>query len=220
MQVDEPPTGIAFRSRQDRPQWLIVIAASAGGIQAVRTVLAALPPYLPATIVVVQHRTPGHDRYLGQVLGSVTKWPVHVAAQGERLEAGRAYLARSDSHLTVTPDLVFLYHNGTRIRFVRSSANPLFASAARVFGAHVIGVVLSGSGCDATDGVQGIKANGGIVIVQDEPTSQVWGMPRAAIETGVVDYVLPVEAIASVLASLITGEPVDASNGRIGLTAT
>lgn len=187
------------------PQWLIVVAASAGGIQALRALLADLPPELPASVVLVQHRTPGRDACLVDLFARRTRWPVRVADQGERIQAGRVYLARADSHLTITPDLAFLYRNGTKIRFLRSSANPLFDSAAKVFGSHVIAVVLSGSGQDATNGVQGVKANGGVVIAQDETTAAHWDMPRAAIASGAVDYVLPIEAIAPVLDLLVRG---------------
>lgn len=186
--------------------WLIVVAASAGGIQAIRTLLAALPRSLPAAVVLVQHRTPGHDQALAQVLGRGSAWPVTVATQGEAIEAGRAYLARADRHLTVTSDRTFSYHDGTKIRFTRSSANPLFESAARVFDGHVIAVVLTGGGRDATDGVQEVKAFRGLIIAQDEASSAHWHMPRSAIASGAVDYVLPLVAIAPAIQRVVRGE--------------
>jgi two-component system chemotaxis response regulator CheB len=191
--------------------WLITIAASAGGIQAVRTVLSALPPELPAAIVIVQHRPPDYDGYLDALLSRCTPWPVRIASQGEPIKPGYVYLARSDSHLTVTADRTFIYRDGTRIRFLRSSANPLFESAARVFGGHIVGVVLTGTGRDATDGVQGVKEHGGIVIAQDQATSEHWSMPQAAIASGAVDYVLPLDAIAPAIEHIVRGEPVAAA---------
>ena len=189
-------------------QWLIVLAASAGGIQAMRVILAALPADLPASIVLVQHRPPGGDVTLADLFAHGTRWPVRVATQGERIHGGRVYLARADSHLTITPDPAFLYRDGTKINFLRSSANPLFASAADVYGRHVIGIVLSGTGQDATNGVQAVRANGGIVIAQDQRTSAHWGMPGAAVASGAVDYVLPLEAIAPAIVELVRGLPV------------
>jgi two-component system chemotaxis response regulator CheB len=121
------------------------------------------------------------------------------------------YVARGDGHLTVAADRTFRYHDGTRIRFVRSSANPLFESAARIFDGHVVAVVLSGSGSDATDGVQGVKAHGGLVIAQDAATSEHWDMPRSAIRSGAVDYVLPLDAIGTALADIVHGRPVSSA---------
>jgi two-component system chemotaxis response regulator CheB len=122
--------------------WLVTIAASAGGIQAIGTILAALPPELPAAIVLVQHRTPDRDRYLSEILSRVTPWPVHVALPGEAIEPGHVYLARADSHLTVTPARAFQYRDGTKIRFVRlldALLNPprIFTNCVRSSGPYV-----------------------------------------------------------------------------------
>jgi two-component system chemotaxis response regulator CheB len=91
-----------------------------------------------------------------------------------------------------------------RIRHVLSSANPLFSSAAKVFGSRVIAIVLTGSDRDATNGVQTVKTRGGIVIAQDRATSKMFAMPRSAIETGCVDRVMPLEEIAPALMRLAT----------------
>jgi two-component system chemotaxis response regulator CheB len=183
--------------------WLIVMAASAGGIEAVRTILAGLPDDFPAPIVVLQHRSPDREGALEAVLRAATRLPVRMAAQGDPIQAPGVYVARADSHLTITPEERFLYREGTRIRFVRASANPLLESAARVLAGRVIAVVLSGSGTDATDGVQAVEAHGGVVIAQDELSSFAWGMPESAIQAGAVDYVLPVDAIAPALGSIV-----------------
>lgn len=194
-------------SPPDPLPWFIGIAGSAGGVEALRTIVRALAPDLPAAIAVVLHRPSGHVGHLPEVLASCTSFPVHVAGQGQAIEPHHVYLARSDSHLTVTPERRFLSRDGTRIRFVASSANPLFESASEVFGGRAIGVVLTGGGSDATDGVQTIKQHGGVVIVQDPATSAHSGMPASAIRTGAVDYVLPVEAIGPVLNEIVHGRP-------------
>jgi two-component system chemotaxis response regulator CheB len=188
--------------------WLITIAASAGGIQAIRTILRSLPRDLPAAIVVVQHRTPGRDSALSTILRRPSPLRVVDAAEGGEIQPGTVYVARADSHLTVAPDRTFQYHDGRKIRFVRSSANPLFESAARVFDGHVIAVVLTGGGHDATDGVQGVKAHGGHVIAQNPATAQHWSMPGSAIRSGAVDYVLPLDAIGPALDDIVHGRPV------------
>ena len=188
--------------------WLVVIAASAGGIRAVRTILKHLPPQLPAAVVLVQHRSPDFRDYLGEVLAHETQWSVQVAHPGDPLFTGHVYVARPDSHLTVTPYHTFHYHDGTRIRFSRSSANPLFESAARAFGGQVIGIVLTGHGRDATDGVQTVKSHGGIVIAQDPMSAEAVGMPSSAIDSGSVDYVLPLDEIAPAIERIVRGQPV------------
>lgn len=189
----------------DTRPWLIVLAASAGGIEAIRTILASLQPDLPAAVVVLVHRPADNQGMLDDILSRTTVWPVRTVGQGERVRPGFVYIVRPDSHLTVTPERMFLYRNGTSIRFVRSSANPLLTSAAEVYRDRMIAVVLSGGGHDATDGVQTVKAHGGCVIAQDRTTSQVWSMPREAIRTGAVDQVLPVESIADVLNAIVRG---------------
>jgi two-component system chemotaxis response regulator CheB len=181
--------------------WVIVLAASAGGISALQQLVAALPADLPAAVIVVQHRT--IDSRLQQLLSRRSLLPIKMAEEGGAIEAGVIYLARPDLHLMVKPDRKFEYIDGRRIRFVRSSANPLFESAARAFRNRAIGVVLTGFGRDGTDGVQAVKAGGGIVIAEDPFTADQSGMPMSAISTGAVDYVLPLAAIAPTLMSLI-----------------
>jgi len=191
--------------------WLIAIAASAGGIQALAAVLGALPSDLPAAVVVVQHRFPGKTSRLEQILARNAHMPVLTATEDRPVEPGAVYIARPDLHLTIRPNRRFSYVDGTRIRHVLSSANPLFESAASAFEQRTIAVVLTGSGTDATDGVQTVKRHGGTIIAQDQATAQYFGMPSAAIKTGAVDHVLPLEAIAPALVAIVNGQPVQAA---------
>jgi two-component system chemotaxis response regulator CheB len=108
--------------------------------------------------------------------------------------------------LTVSSEKRFSYIDGRKIRFVSSAANPLFSSAAAAFENRLIAVVLTGYGMDATDGVQTVKAHGGFVIAEDPLTARHGGMPQAAINTGSVDLILPLEAIAPALMVIIRGE--------------
>ena len=175
---------------------MVVIAASAGGVQALQKLLSALPPDFPLPIAVVQHRTGNPPNLLARVLGRHTALTVKTAEQGEALAAGTVYLAPPRQHLIVRADESLALFDGHKIRHVHSSANPLFASAARVYGERVIAVVLTGGDRDATDGVQSVKQRGGIVLAQDEATSMVFAMPQSAIETGAVRAVLPLGEIA------------------------
>ena len=168
----------------------------------------------PAAILIVLHRTPKAHNGLVDIVGRCTPLPVRMAVAGEPVERGVVYIARSDLHLRITAKGRFEYANGRRIRFLRSSANPLLESAAAAFGGRLVAVVLSGTGSDATDGVQTVKAHGGIVIAQDKASSRNWGMPEAAVKSGAVDYVLSVVDIAPILAGLVHGRPV--VNGTAG----
>lgn len=181
---------------------VVVIAASAGGIQALQKLLAALPPDYPLPIVIVQHRTGHMPNLLARVLGRHTPLKVKAAEEGEAMSAGTVYLAPPHQHLIVRRDESLALVDGHKIRHVLSSANPLFASAAQVFGSGVIAVVLTGGDRDATDGVQTVKQRGGIVLAQDEASSQIFGMPQSAIETGCVDAILPLAHIAPELLRL------------------
>jgi two-component system chemotaxis response regulator CheB len=195
--------------RRTRRYDLVVMAASAGGVQALQAVLSALPADFPAPIAVIQHRSTKLPNLLARVLARRTPLAVKTAGPSEAMQPGTVYLAPPDLHLTVHRDGSFGLSDGRKIRHVRSSANPLFESAAEAFGGRVIAVVLTGGDRDATDGVQSVKAHGGTVIAQDEATSQCFGMPRSAIETGCVDWVLPLDKIAPTLVDLVEdSEPV------------
>jgi two-component system chemotaxis response regulator CheB len=189
--------------------WLISIAASAGGIEALKIILSALPCQLPAAVVVVQHRVPSERRNgLRALLQQATKMPVVMAEDRQIVQPGTVYIARSDLHLTIAPERRFSYVDGRRIRFLQSSANPLLESAATVFKNRLIAVVLTGSGSDATDGVQSVKAQGGLVIAQDPATAQHSGMPSAAVASGAVDLVLSLDAIPATLDAIVHGRPI------------
>jgi two-component system chemotaxis response regulator CheB len=186
---------------------LVVLAASAGGIEALARVLNGLPPTFRLPIAIVQHRSPRLPNLLGQLLQRQTQLRVKPAEVGDMLQAGTVYIARPDLHLIVRPDRSLGMTDGHKVRFVQSSANPLLESAAETLGGGVVAVVLTGGGRDGTDGVQAVKARGGLVIAQDRATSQVFGMPGAAIATGAVDEVLPLDQIAPRLRELAGAEP-------------
>ena len=181
---------------------LVVMAASAGGIQALQKVLSGLPPDFPLPIAIVQHRTGNPPNLLARVLGRHTPLTVKTAEEGEIMAPGIVYLAPPRQHLVIRRNEELALVDGRKIRHVHSSANPLFASAAQVYGDGVIAVVLTGGDRDATDGVQSVHQRGGIVIAQDEATSQMYGMPESAIGTGAVKEILPLGDIAPELQRL------------------
>jgi len=172
----------------------------------------ALPSSLDAAVVVLLHRPASGKSHLVEILQRAAEMPVADAEAGARVHRGVIYIARPDQHLVVDAHRRFVYTDGRRVRFVRSSANPLLASVAAVFRHHTIGVVLTGTGRDATDGVQSVRAQGGIVLVQDPRTAEHGGMPESAIATGAVDMILPLEQIGPTLVGIV--EAVDETPDR------
>ena len=182
---------------------VVLMAASRGGHRAISRVLESLPPDFGAAVVIVQHRAELPGRAWRDMVSRVTCLPVKDAVRGESLRPGVVYLAPATSHLSITPDVIFKISNGTRIRGVLGSANPLFESAGHELGSRAIAVVLTGYGHDATDGVQAVKAGGGVIIAQDEASSLDFGMPGSAIRTGAVDYVRPLGEIGPLILELV-----------------
>lgn len=182
---------------------LVVLAASAGGVMALSEVLGALPEDFPAAIAIVQHLDRRHRSLMAEILDRRTKLRVEQAAEGDRLEGGVVYIAPPNRHLLVNPDGSLSLSQSEMVHFVRPSADLLFESAAAAYGGNAIAVVLTGTGCDGSMGVTAVKKMGGTVIVQDIETAEFSGMPAAALETGNVDFVLPLEEIAGALVTLV-----------------
>lgn len=184
---------------------IVAFAASAGGLKALTDVLAALPRDFPAALVVVQHLDPRHRSLMAEILGKRTSLTVKEAREGDRLSAGVAFIAPPNRHLLVNGDGTLSLSQSELVHFVRPSADLLFESTAASYRERAIAVVLSGSGKDGSMGVKAIKKMGGTVIVQDEKTSEFFGMPEAARQTGMVDFVLPLPDIAPALQTLVNG---------------
>ena len=170
-------------------------------------VLSALPQDFPTPIAVVQHLDPRHRSLMAKILSGRTKLRVKEAEDEELLQPGTAYIAPPDNHLLVNPDSSVSLTHSELVHFVRPSADLLFESVAASYKERSIAVVLTGSGSDGSLGVRAVKKMGGTVIAQDEATSEFFGMPSAAIQTGIVDFILPLEEIAPALVTLVmTGE--------------
>jgi two-component system, chemotaxis family, protein-glutamate methylesterase/glutaminase len=185
---------------------IVALAASAGGLRALTDVLSALPRDFPVALVVVQHLDPRHRSLMAEILGKRTSLLVKEARDGDALAPGLALIAPPNRHLLVNPDRTLSLSQSELVHFVRPSADLLFESTAAAYKERAIAVVLSGAGRDGAMGVRAIKKMGGTVIVQDEKTSQFFGMPGAAQQTGLVDFILPLPEIAPALRTLVTGE--------------
>ena len=145
---------------------------------------------------------PNHVSLIADILGRRTKLPVKQAEARDVLTPGVVYVAPPGSHMVIVPGGAIQLTHTALVHFVRPSADELFESAARAFG-PAIAVILSGCGTDGATGATAVKAMGGTVIVQNEATSMFFGMPQAAIDSGAVDYVLPLEDIAARLVNLV-----------------
>ncbi len=188
---------------------IVALASSAGGVHALTQVLGGLPAGFPAIVVVVQHLDPRHRSLMPEIFGRRAKLPVFQAADGMDVAPGNVYLAPPDRHLLVNGDGTLSLTQTELVNFVRPSADLLFESVAAAYGGRAIAVVLTGAGKDGSLGVTAIKKRGGTVIVQDEATSEFFGMPGAAIRTGSADFVLSIDEIPGALVTLVGGEVPD-----------
>ena len=142
---------------------------------------------------------------MAEILARRTPLRVKEAEEGDRLEAGAVYVAPPNRHLLVRPGGDLTRSESAPVHFHRPSADLLFESVATSFGTRAIAVVLSGSGSDGAVGIRAIKSRGGMVLAQDEATSEFFGMPGAAAQTGSVDRVLALDEIGPALVTLVTG---------------
>ena len=197
------------RPRNAPPFEIVAIASSAGGVTALAEVLRKLPVNFGASVVCVQHLDPRHRSLMPQVIGRCSALPVDQATERMEVEPGHVYLAPPDHHMLVNRDGTISLTQTELVNFVRPSADLLFESVAAAYGDRAIAVVLTGAGRDGSMGVTAIKKRGGTVIVQDEATSEFFGMPSAAIKTGTVDFVLSLEEIPAALIMLVAGEVPD-----------
>lgn len=186
------------------PGHVVAIAASLGGLAALRTVLSRLPAGFPAAVLVVQHQQRGRASGLAAILSGCAALPVREAREGEAIYPGVVYLAPPDHHLSATAGGRLVLTDTPREHYARPSADVLFRSVARHFGANAVAVVLTGMQADGSGGVGAVHDAGGVVLAQDPATAQAGSMPASSIRTGMVDRVLALEDIAPALVALVT----------------
>lgn len=182
---------------------VVVIGASYGGLYALMELLGGLTTDFPAPVVVAQHRSAedSDEQRLGSVLTRYSALPVKDAEHGERLEPAHVYLAPADYHLLIENDRFELTVDDV-VQYSRPSIDVLFESAARAYRGGSVAVLLTGFGRDGTNGMTCIHEAGGHTIAEDPETAMQATMPRNAIDAGVVDEVLPLDAIATRLIEL------------------
>jgi two-component system, chemotaxis family, protein-glutamate methylesterase/glutaminase len=179
-----------------------VIAVSTGGPAALSRLLPALPAGAPLALLIVQHLPAGFTAPLAERLDGMCAFEVREAAEGDRPDAGVALIAPGDRHLDIHSDGRVHIVEGPELNGVRPSADITMRAAARIFGRRAVGVVMTGMGRDGADGIRAIKQAGGATLVQDQASSVIYGMPRAAVETGCVDRTVSLEHLAEALAQI------------------
>jgi two-component system chemotaxis response regulator CheB len=189
---------------------LIVVGGSAGSVEALSSLLAGLPPDLPAAVCVVLHQSAFSPNRRVEIFSRASTLPVVTAEQGMRIKPGVVYLAVPDMHLLVEAAPPGSHRETGVLRLVRGpkenrarpAVDPLFRTAALTYGSRVIGVILSGALDDGTSGLWVIKDRGGIAVIQDLKDAAVPSMPAAAFDEVGADHVAPASALGPLLGQL------------------
>ncbi len=194
----QAPGKPAAASGNQYPAQLLAIGASTGGPAALATLIQSLPPTLPLPIVVVQHMPPMFTRLMAERMNDQFEFTVREAVEGAHIQPGEVWIAPGDYHMRLTGSAGqarIALDQAPPENSCRPSVDVLFRSVADTYGGRVLAVVLTGMGRDGQQGCISLKAVGARVIVQDEATSVVWGMPGSVVQAGVADWVLPLGRI-------------------------
>ena len=181
---------------------VVVVGASAGGLEALKALASGLPKNLQAAVLIVVHTSPSSPGMLPDLLNRAGLLPVAFAAQGARFERGNIYVAPPDRHMLIDPPDRIRISRGPKENGFRPAIDPLFRSAALAFGPRVAGLILSGNLDDGTVGLAAIKRRGGVAIVQDPSEASAPSMPLSALREVRVDHCVGVAAMAPLLANL------------------
>lgn len=181
---------------------LVVIGVSTGGPLTLKALFRELPP-LDAAFLIVLHITPQMDYRIAQGLAGAASMPVALAEDGQYLRNGNIYLAPGGFHLRLEGNQKVVLCEGPRVNYVQPAVDVTMLSLSRQPHGSLVGIVLTGMGKDGAEGIRHVKEIGGITIAQDQNSSTIYGMPKAAAQTGAVDHVLPPKKIAAKLMELL-----------------
>ncbi len=198
--VTAPAAGTGTRTRGWPGPGAVVMAASTGGPRALERLVSGLPAAVPVPVLIVQHMPPPFPQLLAERLARTARLPVAVARDGERVVAGRVYVSPGGRHLAVggtSSAPVVVLDDGPPENSCRPAADVLFRTAAPVWGPGLLAVVLTGMGRDGVSGCAQVRRYGGTVLVQDEASSVIWGMPRLVAEAGLADGVVSLDVMAT-----------------------
>ncbi|HIA04169.1 MAG TPA: response regulator [Myxococcales bacterium] len=193
--------------RRRPPVEAVVIGASTGGPDALAAIFKELPPNLPVPFLVVQHMPESVADSLTQQLNSVGSYEVRVAVNGEQAEGGVIYLAPADSHMLLIRNglhLCIRLNRRPARDHCRPSVNNLFESAATACAERLLAIILTGMGNDGIEGARAIHESGGMLYIQDEASSVVWGMARLISEAKTFDFEMPLNQLAKAVGRQIT----------------
>ena len=196
--MDRQPTSVGPKV----PFPIVGVGASAGGLEALTQLLAELPPDTGMAFVLIQHLAPRHPSLLADALARATTMVVGQAKDGERVVPDRVYVIPPDADVAIRAGVLTLVTRKTEARKLHLPVDYFLTSLAEELGKQAIGVVLSGTASDGTEGLRAIKREEGITFAQEPKSAKFDGMPRSAIDAGLVDYVLPVPEIARELLRL------------------
>lgn len=205
-----PPARLATRPATRGKIAVVAIAASTGGPQALSELFRTIPASFPLPILIVQHMPPMFTRLLAERMTAQSQVRFHEAVSGDVLKPGQAWIAPGDFHMTVCragPEVRVQTNQSPPENSCRPAADVLFRSVAETFGPSALCVVLTGMGRDGLRGCETIDAAGGQIIVQDEATSVVWGMPGFVARAGLADSILPLPQITEEILRRVTGKP-------------
>ncbi len=191
---------VPLKKAADNNEKIVVLGTSTGGPRALQEVIPHLPANLPCALVVVQHMPPGFTKSLADRLNQLSPIKVKEAEHGEIITAGTVYIAPGDYHIKFLRTMDKVAINLTKdppLGGHRPAVDPMFESAAQVYGRNCIAVLLTGMGQDGANGMLTIKSKRGYTIAEDQKTAIVYGMPKAAADRGAVDIVLPLQAVAA-----------------------
>lgn len=209
MPIPSPGTQFTLRRMSTTPPRILLFGSSTGGPAALTKVFEALRGKLSRfPVLVVQHMPPTFTRLLAEKLSAAAEIAGAEAVSNEPLLPGRLYVAPGGLHMRlrrVGADIRIALDDGPPINHCRPAVDPMFESAAQIFGSAVLSVVLTGMGSDGARGAVAIAEKGGSVLAQDESTSVVWGMPGATAAMGAAAEILPLERIGNRIAGLIGG---------------
>lgn len=183
----------------------VVIGASTGGPKALQQVLTKLPGNLGVPVFVVQHMPEGFTKVFAERLNKSCNMSVMEAEDGMIINRNTIYIAKGGSHMTVGSSSKIALNKEPAIWGVRPAVDKLFDSAVNVYGGNLLSVVLTGMGRDGAEGTRRIKDCGGITISEDKSTCTIYGMPKAAYETGKVDLVLPLDQVCNKITQIVKG---------------
>ncbi|ESQ86035.1 chemotaxis protein CheB [Asticcacaulis sp. AC466] len=205
------PTAPTLRPGGTGPKRIdcLVVGASTGGPPALRNFLMALGPDWKIPVLIVQHMPATFTTILAEHLDKALPQKVQEAKDGMLIESRNIYIAPGDWHMTIKNDPIvkqIKLDQGPQVNWCRPAVDPLFKSAADIYGNHALAVVLTGMGHDGRDGAAALVAVNGSVLVQDEASSVVWGMPGAVAEAGLAELIKPIEGLSAACKAFARGE--------------